>query len=387
MGKGPFAGLLLADAGANVLRIDRAIPGKTHTAGVSPPLTGDMLTRHKSSIAVNLKSADGVALIKELSKTADVIIDPFRPGVLEKLGLGPDVLSAINPRIIYGRMTGFRRDGKYAAMAGHDINYLAVSGVLSILGRDGEKPHPPWNILADFAGGGATLFQGILMALIARQRTGKGQVVEANMVDGANYLTTFPRIAHKTPLGQYGRGNNQLDGGCPFYDTYETSDGKYTSVAALEPQFFAVLIKGLGLDKKPYAGSTERFDRGFWSLMKSDFERVFKGKTRAQWEAIFDGTDACCAPVLEYAELENEPGREGDVRPAVTLRSTPMLAVNQNATDATLQGQGKGVSGNGYYGHVLGVGQDGGEALRDWYGLKGYGVEGGGLIWKSKSKL
>ncbi|KAI1262551.1 alpha-methylacyl-CoA racemase [Xylariaceae sp. FL1019] len=384
---GPFAGLLLADAGAHVLRIDRAIPGQTHTSAITPPATEDMLTRHKRSIAVNLKSASGISLIKHLSKTADIIIDPFRPGVLEKLGLGPDVLSALNPRLIYGRMTGFRRDGKYAAMAGHDINYLAVSGVLSMLGRDGEKPHPPWNILADFAGGGATLFQGILMAVIARGRTGKGQIVEANMVDGANYLNTFPRLALKTPLGDKGRGRNQLDGGCPFYDTYQTKDGRYMSVGALEPQFFAILVKGLGLEDRGWEKT--RWDREVWPSMKDQFEKTFKSRDRAAWEQIFDGTDACCLPVLEYPELENGVGREGDQRPAVTLRDTPCLAIQEGVEDESLQGQGKGVEGSGYVGLPLGAGEGGENALRDWFGLKGseYVVEDGGLVLRPISKL
>ncbi|KAK7935204.1 Isopenicillin N epimerase component 2 [Apiospora marii] len=385
---GPFAGLLLSDAGANVLRIDRAIPGKTHTAGTETPLpTGDLLTRHKSSIAVDLKSPAGVALIKELSKTADIIIDPFRPGVLEKLGLGPDVLCTLNPRLVYGRMAGFRRDGKYATMAGHDINYLAVSGVLSMLGRRGEKPHPPWNILADFAGGGATLFQGILLAIVSREKTGKGQVVEANMVDGASYLATFPRQALKTPMGSEPRGQNVLDGGCPYYDTYETKDGKYVAVGALEPQFYAVLIRGLGLGDE---WNRTRLDRDTWPEMTRQFEAAFRAKTRAEWEEVFDGTDACVTPVLEYPELENGQGREGDQRPSVTLRDTPLLAAHQMATDPVVQGQGEGWPGSGYEGQPLLPGQGGEEALRSWFGLdKGtdFGVQNGGLVSKLKSKL
>ncbi|TGJ79615.1 hypothetical protein E0Z10_g9149 [Xylaria hypoxylon] len=385
---GPFTGLLLADAGANVLRIDRSIPGKTHTPGVEAPLGQDFLTRRKSSIAVDLKSASGVGLIKELVKTTDVLIDPFRPGVLEKLGLGPDALSQINPRLIYGRMTGFRRDGKYAAMAGHDINYLAVSGVLSMLGRSGDKPHPPINILGDFAGGGAVLFQGILMAVITRERTGKGQVVEANMADGANYLATFPRLLRKTPLGDRPRGENQLDGACPFYDTYETRDGKYMSVGALEPQFYAALVKGLGLVHKGW--DQTRSDRDTWPEMKTTFEAVFKSKTRSEWEKIFDGTDACCLPVLKYSELETDPAREGDQRPLVTLRETPCLAVNEKASDQWLQGQGAGVPGSGYEVFQLGLGEGGEEALKNWFGFskrRDFDVERGGLILITKPKL
>jgi alpha-methylacyl-CoA racemase len=387
--------LLLADAGANVLRIDRASRGRTHTPGVEPPPTGDMLARHKSSIAVDLKSQGGLALVKELARTADVLIDPFRPGVLEKLGLGPDVLCALNPRLIYGRMTGFRRDGRYALMAGHDINYLAVSGVLSILGRDGEKPHPPYNILGDFAGGGATLFQGILLAVLSRATSGKGQVVEANMADGASYLVTFPRMALKTPLGDAGRGRNMLDGGSPFYDTYETSDGGYMAVGALEPQFYAELIRGLGLSPD---WNKRRDDRDTWPEMRALFEARFRERTRAQWEAVFDGTDACCTPVLDYDELENKPRptREGDQRPHVTLKGTPLLAVHEGQQagnrDPVVFGQGPGVPGGGYEGRILGAGEGGEEALGAWYGLRkgeGFGVENGGLVLlaTSKSKL
>jgi len=385
---GPFAGMLLADAGASVLRIDRAVGGQTHTLGSQALPSEDMLARHKASIAVDLKAPPGVALVLSLARTADIIIDPFRPGVLEKLGLGPDVLLAANPRLIYGRMTGFRRDGKYAAMAGHDINYLAVSGALSLLGRDDEKPHPPWNILADFAGGGATLFQGILLALVARQASGRGQVVEANMVDGSSYLATFPRFALKTPLGDNGRGRNLLDGGCPYYDTYETRDGKYMSVGAIEPQFYRLLVRGLGLDGQGW--EDKRYDRESWPAMKRTFERAFKSKTRTEWERVFDGTDACCTPVLEYPELEAGGDREGDQRPAVTLRETPCLAVKSGAADAS-QGQGPGVPGGGYDGQPLSPGHGGVDILREWLGwAKGreFDVENGGLALSEKrSKL
>jgi alpha-methylacyl-CoA racemase len=374
--------MLLADAGADVLRIDRAIQGVTHAAELAPP-TDDQLARHKSSVAVDLKSPQGIALVKELAAKADILIDPFRPGVLEKLGLGPEVLCALNPRLIYGRMTGFRRDGKYSAMAGHDINYLAVSGALGLLGREGEKPRPPWNILADFAGGGGTLFQGILLALVSRQARGKGQVVEANMVDGSSYLATFPRFALKTPLGDRGRGRNILDGGCPYYDTYETKDGKYMSVGALEPQFFKVLIQGLGLDGQDW--ESRRFDPDEWPVMGALFTKTFKSKTRTEWEAVFDGTDACCLPVLEYGELETNAEREGDQRPAVTLKDTPCLAVVENA--GPNQGQGRGVSGQGYTGVPLAPGEGGEKVLQRWLGWgkgKDYDVQKGGVAVKPK---
>ncbi|KAF2871167.1 CoA-transferase family III domain-containing protein [Massariosphaeria phaeospora] len=222
---GPFAGLLLADYGATVLRLDR--PSPTPTALPTP----DALTRRKTSICVDLKSARGLALIKKLLPTIDILIDPFRPGVLEHAGLAPEaVLLKLNPRLIVARMTGFRRDGKYSAMAGHDINYIAVSGVLSLFGRRGEKPYAPGNVVGDFAGGGAMCVLGILLALLARERTGRGQVVEANMVDGSAVLATMPRLAMKTPVWNRERGCNLLDGGAPFYDTYETKDGKYMAM-------------------------------------------------------------------------------------------------------------------------------------------------------------
>ncbi|KYK58648.1 alpha-methylacyl-CoA racemase [Drechmeria coniospora] len=374
---GPFAGLLLADAGATVLRIDRP------PADVVSPPAQDMLTRHKASVAVDIKSPRGAALIRELvARDVDVLIDPFRPGVLEKAGLGPDVLLERNPRLIYGRLTGFRRDGRYRDMAGHDINYLAVSGALGLLGREADTPHPPANLLADFAGGGATLFQAILLALLSRQTTGRGQVVEANMVDGASYLATFPRLLLKTPLGSRGRGRNLLDGGCPYYDTYATKDGKYMSVGALEPPFFDALVNGLGLGGRGW--EHRRYDPDEWPELRRAFVDAFRRKTRTEWELVFDGTDACCLPVLDYHELETDPAREGDQRPAVTLRKTPCLAIKRLGHDApgdpATYGQGPGVEGDGYTGAALAPG-DGAEAvLASWLGWtrgREYVVSGG----------
>ncbi|KAM7186928.1 CoA-transferase family III domain containing protein [Rhypophila sp. PSN 637] len=381
---GPFAGLLLSDAGASVLRIDRPVRPN------SPVLPAtDLLTRHKSSLPLDLKSPSVRPLLLSLIRRADVLIDPFRPGVLEKLGLGPDyILNEVNPGLIYARMTGFRRDGRYRDMAGHDINYLAVSGVLSMLGpskKRGGKPSPPINILGDFAGGGAVLFQGILMALLARQQNGdgKGQVVEANMVDGANYLATFPRFARKTLTGSLPRGENLLDGGCPYYDVYETKDeGGYMAVGALEPQFFGELMKGLGLDGEGW--ERKRYDKDTWDELRGILERKFREKTRKEWEDVFDGTDACCTPVLGYDELENGDweGREGDQRPVVTLRESPLLAVKRGAKkeDAVRLGQGDGVEGEGYVGQPLEIGKGGKEVLESWLGwIEGreFRVEGG----------
>jgi alpha-methylacyl-CoA racemase len=336
-----------------------------------------------------LKDPAGVALIKELVKHTDVVIDPFRPGVLEKLGLGPDVLKAINPRVILGRMTGFRRDGKYKDMAGHDINYIAVSGSLSVLGRKGQKPFGPINILGDFAGGGAILFQGILLALLAREKSGLGQVVEANMVDGSAYLMTFPRLSYKTPALDQPRGENLLDSGCPYYDTYETKDGKYIAVGALEPQFFLELLKGLKLEGQGIENT--RYDRSTWDDLRRLFETLFAKKTRSEWEMIFDGTDACVTPVLEYGELETDPQREGDTRPAVTLRETPGLAIKRSeaSVDPSI-GQGPGVEGDGWASEGLAPSQDGEKALKEWLRWtksRQYDVRNGGLIIKDISKL
>lgn len=363
---GPFAGMMLADSGASVLRINR------HNDAPQ-----DMLARRKASIAVDLKDPRGIALLKALiaKGNVDVLIDPFRPGVLERLGLGPEVLLPLHPRLIYARITGYRRDGRYASMAGHDINYLGVSGALSLLGEAGQRPAPPVNILGDFAGGGATLFQGILLALLARVASGRGQVVEANMVDGSSYLATFPRVARATPLANKPRGENTLDGGCPWYGAYATRDNKWVTVGALEPQFFAALIRGLGLQGQGW--EEERGDEAGWPELKRIFTDIFKSKTRTEWEAVFDGTDACVAPVLEYDELREDPSREGDQRPAVTLRDTPWLAVHPAGSDGSSskagdldRGQGDGVEGAGYFPMMIEVGEGGDQVLGEWLGWK-----------------
>lgn len=339
-----------------MLRVDRPHPNAHSTTKPPPPRTSDNLTRHKTSISLDLKFHASRAVLLSLLSNADVLIDPFRPEVLEKLGLSPvDVLLKINPRLIVARMTGFRRDGKYKNMAGHDINYLAVSGVLSMLGRSGEPPEAPGNILGDFAGGGAMCFLGILLALFSRQHTGKGQVVNANMVDGPAYLASFLRLGRKTPLWSAPRGENLLDGGCPYYATYETKDkGKYFVVGALEPQFFAELLRGLGLSESDVIPSDSSGKREFpdtWPHMRKVFKDKFKEKTRSQWEAIFDGTDACATPIFEMAELEDSGF---DLRLAVGLTDTP--GINHTADNG-------GWSGNG-----LRPGFGGEETIQKWLG-------------------
>ena len=313
-------------------------------------LSADQLTRRKTSITLDLRDAKSREVLLRLLTAADVLIDPYRPGVLERLGLSPtEVLLKHNPRLIVARMTGFRRDGKYKDMAGHDINYIAVSGVLSMLGRAGDKPFAPGNILGDFAGGGAVCFLGILLALISRSHTGRGQVVEANMVDGSAYMATFPRLSRQSPAWDGPRGENLLDSGCPWYDTYQTKDkGKYFAVGALEPKFYAALLRGLGFDAKTIPA---REDRANWPALREMFTRRFQEKTRAEWEAVFDGTDACATPVFEQGELE-AAGYEQ--RPAVHLTGTPAYPYKSDE--------------GGWSGGGLEPGHGGAETLRAWMG-------------------
>ncbi|KAI8925309.1 alpha-methylacyl-CoA racemase [Entophlyctis helioformis] len=286
---GPFAGMVLADFGADVVRIDRSDASSTM----------DVLARGKRSIQVNLKDQAAVAVVRRLLATADVLIDPFRPGVLERLGLGPDVLLKDNPRLVYARLTGFGQTGPLANMAGHDINYIAITGVLAMLGRKGERPMFPANLLGDFAGGGMLCVVGILLALLERQRSGQGQVVDAAMVDGSTYLSSFIFKMRQRGFWNAARGENMLDSGAPFYEVYETKDGKYMAVGSIEPQFYRLLLKGLGLDPKTLPA---QMDMSSWDELKATFAAAFKTKTRDEWSAVFVGTDACVTPVIEPDE-------------------------------------------------------------------------------------
>ncbi|GAA0376846.1 CoA transferase [Acrocarpospora corrugata] len=291
---GPFAGMMLADHGAEVLRVDRV-------KAVTDAPRRDVMDRGKRSIGLDLKSAEGVAAFKRLAASADVVIEVFRPGVAERLGIGPDDLLAVNERLIYGRMTGWGQDGPLAARAGHDIDYIAISGALSALGRAGEKPTPPINVLGDFAGGGLMLAYGVLLALLERGGTGRGRVIDAAMVDGAALL--FAMFYQASQSGFWGaRGTNLLDTGAPIYDTYETADGKYLAVGPLEPQFWAEMLGRMGLTDLP-----DRDDRGNWPAIRARLTAEFRSKTRAAWEAVFEGSDACVSPVLELAEAPDHP--------------------------------------------------------------------------------
>jgi alpha-methylacyl-CoA racemase len=302
LGPAPFASMMLADMGAEILRIDRAERVEGGERDAPPPL--DFLSRGRRSVGLDLKSPAGVELLLKLVETADVILEGFRPGVMERLGVGPEVCLARNPRIIFGRMTGWGQEGPLAQAAGHDINYIALAGALEPIGRRGEKPLPPLNLVGDFGGGGMLLAYGIACALVERARSGKGQVVDAAMVDGAAALMTFFHAAQQAGWWKPERGTNLLDGGAPFYDTYETSDGKYIAVGAIESKFYAELIAKLGLASEDLP---DQMDRSRWEEQRERFAGLIKTRTREAWCEILEGTDACFAPVLSLAEASEHP--------------------------------------------------------------------------------
>ncbi|XP_032942090.1 alpha-methylacyl-CoA racemase [Catharus ustulatus] len=323
----PLCGMILADFGAQVVRVDRLSQSAVTSAA-------DVQARGKRSLALDLKRQQGAAVLRRLCRGADVLIEPFRHGVMERLGLGPEVLLQENPRLIYARLTGFGQTGKYAQSAGHDINYLALSGVLSKLGRKNENPYAPVNLLADFAGGGVMCALGIVTALFERSRSGRGQVIDASMVEGVAYLSSFLWKSQKVGLWNQPRGENLLDSGAPFYEVYRTSDGKFMAVGAIEPKFYNQLIKGLGLNMDELPG---QMSLGHWPEMKKKFASIFAQKTQAEWCSIFDSTDACVTPVLSFDDaashqhnkergsfITNDLG-EISPRPAPVLSRTPAV--------------------------------------------------------------
>ncbi|GAA5921936.1 hypothetical protein JCM1841_005003 [Sporobolomyces salmonicolor] len=356
----PFAGMVLADFGADVVRVDRA--------GTS--FNVDVLTRGKRSIAVSLKSPDGITLLRKLlsppaptapapSWRADVLIDPFRPGVLERLGLAPAELLLANPRLIIARLTGFRRRGPYANMAGHDINYVALSGVLPLLGRKGDKPYFPANLLADFAGGGMMAVLGIMAALLERARSGKGQVVEIDMVTGTRYVSSFPLVMSRPdlnlPLWNEARGENYLDGGAPWYEVYETKDGAYMSVGALENHFYRTFLETLlsslpgDLVPSPAPSPADQLDRTTWPALSTFLAAAFRSKTRQEWTDLFLGTESCCVPVLSQHEVDSEGRGPGEPGVALSERAQasggggiPAAAPRLTRTPAAASGATRG---------------------------------------------
>ena len=316
--------MALADFGADVVRIDRK------NTPFGPPR--DTLCRRKRSIVIDLKEAASREAFLQLVAVSDILIDPHRPGVMERLGLGLSVLCAKNPRLIFARLHGFRPDGLWGQRAGHDINYLAAAGVLSLFGRKDGAPVPPANLLGDFAGGGLICFTGIILALLHREKSGVGQVVEANMEDGTSYIATFARHHRGHQNWDRQRGDNLLDGAAPFYETYATRDDKFMAVGAQEPQFYAKLLEGLGLDATL---SSLQWDRAHWASTRQVFAAVFKTKTQNEWRAIFDETDACVTPVLEMHETARPH------KPLVALSASPSLPV-EDASDYPELAKGEG---------------------------------------------
>jgi alpha-methylacyl-CoA racemase len=301
LGPGPFAAMLLADMGANVIRVERPGGG---LFGDMQNLKLDILNRNKRCISINLKHEDGVATLLTLLESADGLLEGNRPGVMERLGLGPDVCLERNPRLVYGRMTGWGQDGPMASAAGHDINYIALAGALHPIGRAGEKPAIPLNLVGDFGGGGLLLAFGMVCALLETKTSGKGQVVDAAMIDGAAALMASTFGASQVGFWTDERGTNMLDSGAHFYEVYETADGKYISLGSIEPQFYAALLEKLGDEAQHFE---QQFDMENWPAMKERLAQIIKRKTRDEWDAVFEGADACYAPVLSMSEVRHHP--------------------------------------------------------------------------------
>jgi alpha-methylacyl-CoA racemase len=296
IGPGPFAGMMLADHGAEVIRVDR--PGARIDAR-------DPLLRGRRVIGVDLKSAEGRALVLDLVKSADALFEGFRPGVTERLGLGPADCHAVNPKLVYGRMTGWGQFGPYAQAAGHDINYIALAGALHAYGRAGEKPTPPINMVGDFGGGGMMLAFGMVAALLHAKTTGQGQVIDCAMTDGAAALMAMIWGFRANGIWQDKRGVNLLDTGAHMYDTYECKDGKWISIGSLEPQFYALLLEKTGLKDDPEFAA--QMDQSRWPALKDRLTALFRTRTRDQWCDLMEMTDVCFAPVLSMEEAPNHP--------------------------------------------------------------------------------
>jgi alpha-methylacyl-CoA racemase len=305
IGPAPFCAMMLGDLGAEVIRVERT--GTTDGNAAKDPLL-----RNRRSIALNLKHRDGVETALKLIAGADALIEGFRPGVAERLGLGPDDCLKRNPRLVYGRMTGWGQDGPLASAAGHDINYISLTGALHLIGPAGGKPTPPLNLLGDFGGGGMLLLSGVLAALLESRQSGKGQVVDAAMVDGTVALLGMMFALRAEGYFRDATGENMFAGGVPFYDTYQTKDGKYISIGSLEPQFYALLLKKLGLEEARFQGLgvatvEEAEAQARWPALRETLTQVFKTRTREEWRQVLEGTDVCFAPVLTLDEAAKHP--------------------------------------------------------------------------------
>ena len=297
IGPGPFCGMVLADLGAKIIRVDRA-------SAIGTGSKQDAANRGKKSIAVDLKSEEGVEVVLKLVETADAIFEGFRPGVMERLGLGPDVCSKRNERIVFGRMTGWGQEGPLANAAGHDINYISLTGALAAIGRPGSPPVPPLNLIGDFGGGGMLLALGLVAALLESKESKKGQVVDAAMTDGSALLMTMIYTMQSSGVWKTSMGSNLLDGGSHFYDTYECKDGKFISLGSIEPQFYALLCQIAELDESIFGN---QMSRDSWPEQKEAIKKVIFDKTRDEWCELMEGTDVCFAPVLDMSEAPKHP--------------------------------------------------------------------------------
>ena len=301
IGPGPFCAMMLADMGAEVIRVDRAARVKPRDTTTSP---ADILNRGRRSVAIDLGQPDGVDTLLRMIERADALIEGFRPGVAERLGFGPDVCHARNPKLVYGRMTGWGQDGPMARAAGHDINYIALAGVLGLLGREGERPSIPLNLVGDFGGGGMLLAFGLLAGILHVHRGGEGQVVDAAMVDGSAILASMVHGLRAMGAWQDRRGVNTIDSGAHFYEVYETKDGRHVAIGAIESKFYGELLEAIGLGD---ADMPNQWDQAQWPAMKEQLAEVFRSRTRDEWDELLLGTDACYAPVLEMAEVADHP--------------------------------------------------------------------------------
>ncbi len=333
IGPGPFCGMMLADMGAEVVRVERRSGGT--------PLP-DPLNRSRRSIALDLKSPQGAAVVLRLVESADALFEGFRPGVAERLGIGPEECLAANPKLVYGRMTGWGQDGPLAQAAGHDINYIALSGALHAIGRKGEKPVPPLNLIGDFGGGGMLLAFGMVCALLEASRSGKGQVVDAAMVDGSLALMAMFFGFRAMGLFDGGTGTQFLSGASHFYDTYETRDGRYVAIGSIEPQFYQLLIEKAGLDAAEFGpgvfrGVANDDTAALWQQLGAELARVFRTKTRDEWCEIMEGTDVCFAPVLTLDETAAHPhnrARRNVIEVDGVLQNAPAPRFSRTAPDA-----------------------------------------------------
>ena len=327
IGPGPYAGMLLADMGAEVIVVNRP--------GFAIPSVHD---RGKTSIAIDLRKPEGAQVLLDLVAKSDALIEGLRPGVVERLGVGPDACHAVNPKLVYGRMTGWGQTGPWAKTAGHDLNYVSITGALAAMGKKGEPPAPPLNLIGDYGGGTMFLVTGMLAALLQAERTGQGEVIDAAMIDGVNsMMSMFHSLAG---IGQWTpeRESNLLDGGMPFYRCYETSDGKYMAVGCIEPQFFKVFLDLIEVDPDSFGGQMDKREH---AAQHANLEAVFKTKTRDDWAAIFTGTEACTTPVLDYIEAQKHPqnrARGGLNKHGMFVHSrpAPVFGADYDVPDPTL---------------------------------------------------